>query len=142
MITFLAWQSGRGEAQILSCINFKVLESRVPIGAPEGIGLHCWRGVMEDGRLVGQWARATAQDLIQFQVPLSENCAGDGAEGYCCRMRQKFLVGILGEDVGVEAPLELADFVVNWEPKPCLSLRFCPFCGTRIPPDAKLRVLG
>ena len=61
-------------------------------------------------------------------------------EKYCCAMRRFFLIGIVGTRRGESAPVEAADFVVNWEsPTPTLSIKYCPFCGTEIPADDTLR---
>lgn len=61
-------------------------------------------------------------------------------ENYCCEMRRHFVVGILGETRG-EMPLEVADFVVAWEPKIIIAIRYCPFCGNKINKDETTRTI-
>ncbi len=46
-------------------------------------------------------------------------------------MRKHFLIGIIGVAQG-PAPTESADFVVSWEPKILIAIKYCPFCGKQI----------
>lgn len=56
--------------------------------------------------------------------------------GYCCSMRRKFLVGIVGEDTSLPLPTEAADFIDFDEPpengQVTMRIRFCPFCGQKV----------
>lgn len=55
-------------------------------------------------------------------------------------MREKYLVGFIGENPNVPTPVDLVDFVVDWEGEQMLlALKFCPFCGKKIEPNAPLR---
>ncbi len=58
---------------------------------------------------------------------------------YCCQLRRKFVLGIIAEDRSIDYPVDVADIVVEWEPKILIRIRFCPFCGTKIPPAAPTR---
>jgi len=61
-------------------------------------------------------------------------------ETYCCPMRRYFLIGLVGTRKGESAPVDVADFVVDWEsPTPTLAIKFCPFCGEPVAPDQTLR---
>lgn len=53
--------------------------------------------------------------------------------GFCCAMRQHFLIGIVGTRKG-DAPVDVADFMVCFEP-PVIAIKFCPFCGKAIGKD-------
>jgi hypothetical protein len=55
-------------------------------------------------------------------------------DGYCCDMRRHFLVGIVAERHDQPAPIECMDFVVTFEPRIVIAIKFCPFCGQRIDP--------
>lgn len=59
---------------------------------------------------------------------------------YCCRARQRFVLGIVGENPEIELGVEVADLVVRWEPKILLRIRFCPFCGVAIDGRQPLRI--
>lgn len=51
---------------------------------------------------------------------------------YCCTMRRHFLVGIVGVRKGEPTPIEAADFVIAWEPKILIKIKYCPFCGKQM----------
>lgn len=61
-------------------------------------------------------------------------------EQYCCDMRRYFLFAIIGERRGEDAPVEMADFVAVWEPTIVIRMKFCPFCGVKLPPNDTLRI--
>lgn len=56
-----------------------------------------------------------------------------GDESYCCKMREKFLLGIIGERSDIPTPTEAVDFIdfdaQREDKKPVLMIKFCPFCG-------------
>lgn len=124
-----------------------IKESRgVEIMAPEGEGLHVWQGSLS--AMAGEWRRATAQDLEDFGMPLSEaadltveELHQDSEPGYCCVMRKKFVPGIVAEDPSVQLPTEFADHVLDWSKPIVFGLRFCPFCGRKVDHTQTLRVL-
>lgn len=60
-------------------------------------------------------------------------------ETYCCAMRRHFLIGIIGTRRGEPAPIDLADYVVEWEPKIVIRIKHCPFCGKVLPDDDTVR---
>lgn len=60
---------------------------------------------------------------------------------YCCPMRSHFFLGIVGQRKGPQ-PIELADFIIQWEPQIVIGIRYCPFCGTTIERDAPRKVVG
>lgn len=53
---------------------------------------------------------------------------------YCCRMREKYLIGILAENTRVPTPVEAVDFMDfdqrAPDGRPILVIKFCPFCGS------------
>lgn len=56
---------------------------------------------------------------------------------FCCEMRKKFLVGIIGVDVSVPLPTDAVDCVLDWgdpdKGKPLLlAIAYCPFCGKKL----------
>ncbi len=60
-------------------------------------------------------------------MPVGEN------PGFCCAMRRKFLVQIVGEDPSLPNPVDLVDFldfdICRVDRMPVIRIRFCPFCG-------------
>lgn len=60
-------------------------------------------------------------------------------EQYCCGMRRYILFGIVGLRTDEQAPIELVDFVTQWEPNIVVRIKYCPFCGTEIPPNDTMR---
>ena len=56
---------------------------------------------------------------------------------YCCKMREHFLVGIIGKQAG-DPPIEHLDFMLGFDP-PVIAIRYCPFCGSRIANNDTLR---
>lgn len=55
---------------------------------------------------------------------------------YCCTLRKKFLLGIIGEDPDVAMPIEAVD-AIDWDSRdsrgrPVIIIRYCPFCGVEI----------
>jgi len=59
---------------------------------------------------------------------------------YCCQLRRKFVVAIVADDESVFFPTDQVDAIVAWEPRIVVRIAFCPFCGTKIAPDAPTRV--
>lgn len=55
---------------------------------------------------------------------------------YCCNMREKFVIGIVGNRTDIPVPIDVADFIINFSHpqtgKPVIGIKFCPFCGVRI----------
>ena len=61
-------------------------------------------------------------------------------EPYCCRMREVYLIGIVGQRVDVPDPENLVDFI-DWERslpgmKTVIRIAFCPFCAKAPPLDS------
>lgn len=128
----------------------------LPLHAPEGTGLHVWEGRIQGDDMDGEWRRATVEDLERFGMPLSEPAASDEGsavlnsgppptgtrpEGpYCCKMREKFVIGVVATNESVPMPTELADHVLHWGKKILFATSFCPFCGTKIDHTQTLRV--
>jgi hypothetical protein len=57
------------------------------------------------------------------------------AKTFCCAMRAKYLLGLVGVFQDCPVPAEFPDFVLDWgckaEGKPMVfAIKFCPFCGT------------
>ncbi len=50
---------------------------------------------------------------------------------YCCPVRRHFLIGIIGQRAE-PPPVEIADFILAWEPKIIVGIRYCPFCGVEL----------
>ncbi len=61
-------------------------------------------------------------------------------EQYCCGMRRYFLFAIVGQRGDEDAPVEMADFIVVWEPTIVIRMKFCPFCGVELPEKDTLRL--
>lgn len=61
-------------------------------------------------------------------------------ETFCCPMRRHFLVGIIGVREDEPAPVDVADFVIQWEPKVLIRIKHCPFCGDELPREALMRI--
>lgn len=59
----------------------------------------------------------------------------------CCPLRSYFLLQIVGARPDMPEPVEVADFVVQWEPFIIVATKFCPFCGTEIPRDRPRNVV-
>lgn len=59
---------------------------------------------------------------------------------WCCPMRQKYLMGIVGEVTELPTPSEVVDFLdfdkTTTGGAPLLRTRFCPWCGKAMGPDA------
>lgn len=48
----------------------------------------------------------------------------------CCKMAARFLIAIVGEDPDYPVPIDMVDFIVDWDnDPPVMHYRFCPFCG-------------
>lgn len=62
------------------------------------------------------------------------------AEVYCCSMRRHFLLGIVGQRSDEGMPVEAADFILEWEPKIIIKIRYCSFCGEKVG-DESVRVV-
>ena len=63
----------------------------------------------------------------------------DEDEKYCCKMRAHFLIGVVGTREG-DAPVEAADFIIAFEPKIIMKIKYCPFCGKEMTHDGTLRI--
>lgn len=63
------------------------------------------------------------------------------AAEYCCQMRAYFLIGIVATRTDVPQPVDIADYVMEWEPQIVIKIRHCPFCGEKIRDDETVRVL-
>ena len=59
---------------------------------------------------------------------------------YCCNMREYFVIGIIGKRSDIEAPTDMADFIVAWEPKIIVRIKYCPFCGKEVTDDQVVRI--
>ena len=57
-------------------------------------------------------------------------------------MRARFLIAIVGEDTAHPTPIDLVDYVIDWDHEPpVIAIKFCPFCGRPIDHDLEdLRV--
>lgn len=56
---------------------------------------------------------------------------------FCCEMRRRFLISIVGEFLEAPKPKDLVDFLdfdqKDQEGKPIIRIKFCPFCGVATP---------
>lgn len=66
----------------------------------------------------------------------------DDEDDYCCSMRRHFLVGIVATRKDEPTPIEVVDFVVEWEPKMIIRIKYCSFCGDQLPHNALVRTQG
>lgn len=62
---------------------------------------------------------------------------------FCCKMRAKFLIGIIADNPSMPIPTEAGEFM-DFDSKdalgrPIVRIRFCPFCGAK--DVGRLRVL-
>lgn len=52
---------------------------------------------------------------------------------YCCKMREKYLLGIVSENLSVPTPTDVVDFTdfdaKTSDGRSVLRIKFCPFCG-------------
>lgn len=51
---------------------------------------------------------------------------------FCCAMRQRFVVAIVGVNPNVAEPTEVVDFVVDFQNESggtTLGFKYCPWCG-------------
>ncbi len=81
------------------------------------------------GRTINQHGFEQAYGLRSPKAPGSTP-----PPGMCCKMREKFIVGILAEDTRVPDPVDVLDFIEDFEAKdpdgrPIIHIKFCPFCG-------------
>lgn len=55
---------------------------------------------------------------------------------FCCKMRERFLLGIVAERTDLPVPVEAVDFIdfgkTRPDGKPLMFIKFCPFCGKQI----------
>ena len=55
---------------------------------------------------------------------------------YCCKMREKFLLGIVAERSDIPTPVDAADFIdfdaTLHGGRLIIEIKFCPFCGKMI----------
>jgi len=58
---------------------------------------------------------------------------------YCCPVRRHLFIGIIGERKEAP-PVELADFIIQWEPQLVVGIKYCPFCGQIIKRGDALRI--
>jgi len=62
------------------------------------------------------------------------------SENYCCGMRRKFLIAIVGERKDAPTPIDIVDFILDFDrPRPLVGIRFCPFCAKPIDHTETLR---
>lgn len=130
MIRFLAWKRpDTPEGLILAVQGTELLGGQVPIPSPDVPGFAVWQGESSEGTLVGEWRRATARDMEDFGVPLSEPTA---SPGFCCAMRRRFLVKVVAVDQSVPVPPEFSEFAGGMTPqgKFVLQARYCQWCGS------------
>ena len=62
---------------------------------------------------------------------------------FCCKMRERFRVGIVLLNPAVPDPPETVDFL-DWDAKTetgkaIIRIKFCPFCGKAIPPPTRVQ---
>ena len=61
---------------------------------------------------------------------------GENPTKYCCKMREKYLIGIIMENVEVPQPIDAIDFIDFEIPHPegklVIRIKYCPFCGKPI----------
>lgn len=141
-VALVAWASpAGGGALVLMARGFQLPTdgSMVEVPAPQGAGLHLWQGELDGGVFEGAWRRVSRRDMEEWGIPVSEPT---GSPGWCCAMRQKFLVQIVADDVSVEAPVDLVDFVTSWEPTITICIRYCPFCGSQLGKDSSVRTVS
>lgn len=52
---------------------------------------------------------------------------------FCCKMREKYLIGIVAENRDIPQPVEAGDFIDFEMPHPegklVIRIKYCPFCG-------------
>lgn len=82
--------------------------------------------------------QAAAQALFEEPVRTPEPPKATGP--YCCKMREKFVIGVVATNESVPTPTEMADHVLHWGKKIIFATSFCPFCGTKIDHSQTLRV--
>ena len=55
---------------------------------------------------------------------------------YCCKMRERFVLGIVAENATVPMSVDVVDYQdfenLATDGRPFLKILFCPFCGRRI----------
>lgn len=63
-------------------------------------------------------------------------------DAYCCMMRAKFVLGIVGERRDMPTPVDVIDFqdFDNCLPDgtPILKIKYCPFCGQQPGPGMRV----
>lgn len=104
--------------------------------------------VLEEGEAIWDGAAVVspadlraAKQAITEATGVEPNVAIVGKpEGFCCKMREKFVVGIVATNEDVPMPVDLADHVLHWGKKIIFASSYCPFCGTKIDRSQTLRV--
>lgn len=51
---------------------------------------------------------------------------------YCCGMRERFVVGIVGVNEDAKDPPEIVDFAIAFSPRLVIAIKYCPFCAKQI----------
>lgn len=53
---------------------------------------------------------------------------------FCCKLRERFVLGIAAENPAVPVPADAVDCIDfgDGTEKPIIRIRFCPFCGTAV----------
>lgn len=89
----------------------------------------CW--ACDGSGLVAPYSDENDTIIVHQHVDEEEGKVPDG--NFCCRMRERYLVGIVAENAAVKEPPEVLDFmdfdVKTEDGRPVLRIRFCPFCG-------------
>jgi hypothetical protein len=65
-------------------------------------------------------------------------------QGYCCKLRERFVLGIVAENPSVAIPVDVVDhidFEADMDGRQVLRIAYCPFCG-RKQDGTNLRVVG
>lgn len=65
---------------------------------------------------------------------------------YCCKMRERYLVGIVAVDQRVPNPPDVADYI-DWDHKTMdgraiIRIKYCPFCGQAIQGPLRMLEVG
>ena len=90
-----------------------------------------------------RYGAAAARFACAYVAEADPDAGGreSAAMTYCCAMRSKFILAIVGDRKEVPYPVDVVDFqdFDNALPDgtPVLRIRFCPFCGK--PPGNELR---
>ena len=80
--------------------------------------------------------------MTNDKIPVPAAGATPPSMKFCCKMREKFLIGIVAERTDLPTPVEAVDSI-DFEQKSqggrtIVRIKFCPFCGKAV--DGPLRV--